>query len=107
VTRIDTDVSRVVNDLSAPEHGVQVLAASSGRQDSLENPAWGNGAFTKAVVEGLNGLADQQPKDGAITFNKLDRFVGVEVRRLTSGRQTPVALTPRGGQTKSLLALVP
>jgi WD40 repeat protein len=106
-TRLDRDVSRVVNDLSAPEHGVQVLASSSGRQDSLENPAWGNGAFTKALVEGLAGLADVQPRDGSVTFVKLDRFVGVEVRRLTSGRQTPVALTPRGGQLKSLLALVP
>jgi uncharacterized caspase-like protein len=84
-----------VNELAAAENGVVVFAASTGRQLSQENPAWGNGAFTKAVVEGLNGKADFQ-KSGKITHKGLDYYVSERVKELTKGTQSPVSIAPQG-----------
>ena len=49
------ELRRMANSLAAPENGVIVFASSSGRQESLEKDEWGNGAFTKALVEGIDG----------------------------------------------------
>jgi len=62
---------------------------------SEENDAWGNGAFTRAVVDGLRGKADLQ-KTGRVTFKSLDLYVSDAVSRLTDGRQTPVTISPIG-----------
>ena len=72
--------------------GVIVFSASYGRQASLESVLWGNGAFTKALVEGLYGRADYR-KEGIVTHKGLDYFVSNEVKKLTSGMQTPVTLS--------------
>ena len=67
------DIDKVVNDLASAENGVVVFASSTGRQYSLENQRWGNGAFTKALVESLSGKADYRGK-GVITINMLDLY---------------------------------
>jgi WD40 repeat protein len=87
------DINRIVNDLTAAENGVVVFASSTGRQYSLENSEWNNGAFTKALVEGLNGKADYT-KDGAITINELDTWVADRVKQLTKNQQTPTTTKP-------------
>lgn len=87
------DVTSVVNELATAENGVVVFAASTGKQYSLEDAAWGNGAFTKAVVEGLGGLADYQD-DGSISINELDLYLSERVKELTGGRQTPTTTKP-------------
>jgi Caspase domain/WD domain, G-beta repeat len=89
------DLSGVINDLAGTENGVVVFSSSTGRQYSYENPAWNNGAFTLALVEGLNGAAAQA--DGPrITHKMLDYYVSDRVKRLTEGRQTPVTQAPGG-----------
>jgi len=87
------DINAVVNDLSAAENGVVVFASSTGNQYSLENPAWGNGAFTKALVEGLSGQADFT-KDGHISINEMDLYLSERVKKLTGGQQTPTTSKP-------------
>ncbi len=89
------ELARMANDLAAAENGVVVFASSSGKQLSEENDAWGNGAFTKAVLAGLSGEADLT-RTGRITFKGLDFYVSEEVRKLTEGRQTPVTISPIG-----------
>ena len=89
------ELARMANDLAAAENGVVVFASSSGKQLSEENDAWGNGAFTKAVLAGLSGEADLT-QTGRITFKGLDFYVSEEVRKLTDGRQTPVTISPIG-----------
>lgn len=89
------ELARMANDLAAAENGVVVFASSSGKQLSEENDAWGNGAFTKAVLSGLSGKADLT-RTGRITFKGLDFYVSEEVRKLTEGRQTPVTISPIG-----------
>jgi len=92
---LNNDVNAFVNDLSSAENDVVVFTASTGRQSSLEDPAWGNGAFTKAVVEGISGSADFQ-KSGQITLKGLDFYVSGRVKDLTGGRQSPMSITPSG-----------
>jgi hypothetical protein len=89
------ELSRMANTLASAENGVVVFAASSGRQESEEKAAWGNGAFTKVLVEGLRGRADLN-RTGRITFKGLDFYVSEEVRQLTQERQTPVTIIPVG-----------
>ncbi len=91
--RAVADINAVVNDLSAAENGVVVFASSTGKQYSLENAEWGNGAFTKALVEGLSGKADYTG-DGTITINQLDLYLSERVKRLTGNQQTPTTTKP-------------
>ena len=56
---------------------------------------WGNGAFTKAVVEGLSGKADYH-KNGRITVNMLELYIAERVKELTGGQQTPATTKPGG-----------
>lgn len=92
---LNDDVTSVVNELSSTDNGVVVFSSSTARQYSLESPEWGNGAFTKALVEGLSGQADLGGT-GRITFKMLDLYVSERVKALTDGRQSPVTQAPGG-----------
>lgn len=87
------DITAAVNELSSAENGAVVFSSSTGRQYSLEDAAWGNGAFTKALVEGLSGKADLTGK-GRITVNMLDVFISERVKEITKGKQTPTTVKP-------------
>ena len=84
-----------VSELASAENGVIVFSSSTGKQLSQENESWGNGAFTKAVVEGLSGKADFS-KNGKITQKGLDYYVTERVKELTHGQQSPVSISPSG-----------
>jgi uncharacterized caspase-like protein len=87
------DVNRLVNDLASTEHGIVVFAASTGEQVAFESPLWGNGAFTKAVIEGLGGEAAYRGRP-YISAGMLDVYVSERVKELTAGGQTPVSAKP-------------
>lgn len=87
------DISGIVNELASAENGAVVFASSTGKQYSLEDPVWNNGAFTKALVEGISGKADYTGK-GKITINMLDLYLSERVKELTKGRQTPTTTKP-------------
>jgi WD40 repeat protein len=99
------DLARLANELASPENGVIVFASSTGRQLSLESREWGNGAFTRAIVAGLNGGADLMGR-GRVTFQGLGYYVSAEVEKLTGGRQTPVVIAPPPGLPDFTLALL-
>ncbi len=88
------DVTSIANELSSAENGAVVFASSTGRQFSLERPEWNNGAFTKALVEGLGGRADYTRK-GKISINMLDLYLSERVKELTQGQQTPTTTKPQ------------
>ncbi len=88
------DITAVVNELTSAESGAVVFASSTGKQFSLEDLAWGNGAFTKALVEGLSGKADYTGK-GTISINMLDLYLSERVKELTGGKQTPTTTKPQ------------
>lgn len=85
--------ARLANSLSAPENSVTVFAAATDRQESLERLDWGNGAFTKVLVQGLAGAARLQAIS-AVTTRSLSPYVREGVMALTGGRQSPVAAIP-------------
>jgi WD40 repeat protein len=84
-------VSAVINELASAENGAVVFSSTTGRQYALENVEWGNGAFTKGVVEGIRGKADYK-STGRITVNMLDLYVSERVKELTKGQQTPTTV---------------
>lgn len=77
--------------------GTVVLASSTGREASLEDEKFrgGHGAFTAALLDGLEGKADAATgqSDGYISLLELTSYVSREVPKLTSGAQHPI--TPR------------
>jgi hypothetical protein len=87
------DMTAVVNELSSSENGAVVFSSSTGSQYSLEDGTWNNGAFTKAMVEGLSGKADYGGS-GRITVNMLDLYISERVKELTGGKQTPTTMKP-------------
>jgi uncharacterized caspase-like protein len=97
-TRGGVDINSVVNEFTRSERGVVMFTASTGKQLSQENSAWGNGAFTKAVIEALGlpgkkALADYRG-DGKITTSALDLYVSERVKTLTGGAQSPIMIRP-------------
>ncbi len=85
------DINAVASDLAAAENGVVVFTSSTGNQFSLEDEAWRNGAFTKALVEGLNGQADLI-SDDADHHRRTSRCTlpdRVKAAKLTRTQQTP------------------
>lgn len=101
---LNNEIARLANTLAAAENGVIVFSSSTGRQESIEQVSWGNGAFTKALLDGLRGGADFR-KEGVVTHHGLSYFLGREVRRLTKGRQTPVTAVPLGVVDYPVVAL--
>jgi hypothetical protein len=89
------DSKLMVNRLSSAQNGVIVFSSSDGTQESLEDRAWNNGAFTKEIITGLKGKADFHAQ-GQVTHKGLDLFVSHEVKKLTKGLQTPVTIVPMG-----------
>ena len=86
-------VDEFVRELTSSEVGVVVMAASTGRQPSVESAAWGHGAFTKAVLDALSGKGDYNG-DRVIHLKELDLAVTEGVKNLTKGEQKPVTYTP-------------
>ena len=91
--RAPSDISAVINELASAENGAVVFSSATGRQYALENTEWGNGAFTKGLVEGISGKADYRGT-GRITVNMLDLYISERVKDLTRGEQTPSTVKP-------------
>ena len=88
------DVDKFANELKAAENGIVVFASSTGTQLSQEKDEWNNGAFTKALVEGLRGAA-ARPGVPAISISDLEGYVSRRVKDLTAGNQRPVMAMPK------------
>ena len=66
---------------------VTVLTSSEAGQLSREDPAWGNGAFTEALLDALR-LADDD-RNGLISVTELINYLATHVPRITGNKQTP------------------
>jgi WD40 repeat protein len=92
--RKQVDNTEALRELSSDEYGVVILAASTGREFSLEHPDWEHGAFTKALVEALGqGQADYS-NDGTVNLRELDMYVADRVEELTDNQQHPTTQKP-------------
>jgi uncharacterized caspase-like protein len=86
-------VDKFANDLRTAQNGIVVFTSSTGNELSLERDEWMNGAFTKAVVEGLRGAA-AQPQAPVVMISDLEGYVSRRVRDLTGGNQKPMVAKP-------------
>jgi len=93
-TDTQPDVDKFANELKAAENGIVIFASSTGKQLSLERDEWNNGAFTKALVEGMRGAA-ARPGLPAISISDLNGYVSQRVNQLTGGQQRPVMAIPQ------------
>jgi uncharacterized caspase-like protein len=92
-SRGSIDLDAVIKDFSDTPRGVVGFFSSQGKELWLERTEWGNGAFTKALVEGLGGKADVLD-NGRITLSGLDLYIVGRVKQLTAGAQHPVMIRP-------------
>ena len=67
---------------------ITVLTSSSKDELSREDPQWGNGAFTKIVLEALSSKADAN-RNGLISISELTGYLTRHVPGLTDGAQHP------------------
>ncbi len=85
---------------------VMVFSASRGLELSWEMSELQHGAFTFAVLRGLEGAADLVP-DGQITISELQAFVATTVKQLTDDRQHPHIPLMRDFDPDAVLIHVP
>jgi hypothetical protein len=57
--------------------GVTVIAASRRDQEAIELPSLGHGLFTYVVLKGLEGDADDAPRDGTVTAHEIVQYAQV------------------------------
>jgi hypothetical protein len=88
------DINFEISKLNAVKKGLTVFASSRGEEQSYEDPQWKNGAFTKAIIQGLTlGRADAD-KNHIVTLHELHSFVSKEVativKKVKNRAQNPV-----------------
>ena len=88
------DMTDALRELIHAESGVVVMTASTGKENSQEHPEWGHGAFTKALIEGLEGKADYDGNH-TVDVKEIDLFISKRVKELTSGGQHPTTEIPK------------
>jgi len=83
-----------------------IIASSKKEESSYEDPAWGNGAFTKAIIDGLqDGTADGHiiqengnhtigKKDGNITVKELFSYLSKNVPTMVADKKNGAVQTP-------------
>jgi hypothetical protein len=98
-------VSKAIADLAEAQPGVTTLSSSSSTEKSYEDAAWGNGAFTKAILEAFanTSLSDEEgsfqadaDNDGIIRLGELYTFLRRRVPDLvkTTLPNAPTSQTP-------------
>lgn len=98
------NMHQVSNALGDRSNGAMIFASSLGRQTSQESAEWGNGAFTKALLEGLRGRADRDLK-GRVYADELAVYIRNRVGELTNHAQTPVRVKPDAEPEMVLVSL--
>jgi len=79
------DINALVNKLASTS-GAFIFSSCMSRESSFENSTWKHGAFTLALMEGLNGKALISGKN-KITVKSLDLYISERVLELTKYRQ--------------------
>lgn len=89
------DVDRAANELADAGVGVIVFASTTEGAFARGLDNIKQGAFTKAVLEGIEvGNADFS-KDFYVSVSELEKYVSDRVKELTKGEQKPVTTKPK------------
>jgi hypothetical protein len=94
-----------IGDEATPGAATSLVIAATGPNElSTEDTSLGHGVFTRVLLNGLAGEADED-KDGHVTGDELGRYLVREVPSIArgfGGNQTPV-ITQKAGGTAILL----
>ena len=83
-------INGLINLLTSTVRGAGSITftSSTGKEFSLEDQSWGNGAFTKALIEGINGAASVD-EEKEITYTSLSLYISRRVKKITNDKQHP------------------
>ncbi len=88
------DINRASRELKAIKKGLAIFASSSNTEESHEDIAWQNGAFTETLIKGLTDGAADANKNGIVTLFELEKYVAAEVppmvKRVKNKEQHPI-----------------
>ncbi len=87
------DTAALNNGLQRLNASIFSLTASRDREISREDEVFGggHGVFTWYVYQGMQGAADNSPRDGEVTADELAEYVHTQVREATGGKQNPTS----------------
>jgi uncharacterized caspase-like protein len=77
-----SDINFEINKLNSITKGLTVFASSRGEEQSYEDAAWGNGAFTESIIRGLRGGKADADGNRIISLHELYDFVSRDVATL-------------------------
>jgi uncharacterized caspase-like protein len=89
VGRNDVDMVGFLNQLHEPGSGLIVFAAATAREPAIQLADEHHGAFTIALLRGLEGQADYL-HSGSIDTAELNLYLAQKVRGLTEDKQHPI-----------------
>lgn len=89
------------DDPAASEAPLVILASARANQEARESTMWENGAFTKSLIEGLSGHAENGT--GVVTLRMLAGYLRRRVGQLTEQAQEPVCSVLMGPQDFEIL----
>jgi hypothetical protein len=90
------DIGGFANEIASSENGrIVVFTSATGNQNSEEPPGLKNGAFTKVLLDGMEGRAANEQK--RVTAARLRVVLEEEVPKLTNDRQKPDFIDLGGG----------
>jgi uncharacterized caspase-like protein len=69
--------------------GTVVIASAGGDEYAFESDDWKGGVFTRSLLDGLDGAADED-RDGRIQLGELRRWLPRTVAARTGGQQRPM-----------------
>jgi hypothetical protein len=83
-------------DFSDEQVGAVVFCSSTQREESLEDPKWGHGAFTRAILDMVADKSSDldKPPDGQLNLSEVQFHLSKRVSDLTRGAQHPVVGRP-------------
>jgi uncharacterized caspase-like protein len=88
------DITGAIKSIINSGTGSIIMTASTGRGYSIENKSWGHGAFTKALLEGMEDAKADYNNNQSISIKEMDLYVTDRVKVLTKGKQKPTTIIP-------------
>lgn len=102
---LTTSVSKAVEQFARNEQGMVIMAACRSDGKAQENPDWGHGALTLALLEGINGdwiykkktktKLPEASADGVVNLYELDQYITRRVNEVGGGAQAIVTKPTR------------
>jgi WD40 repeat protein len=88
------DLVGAIKSITSSGTGEIIMTATTANGYSLEDDAWQNGAFTRAFLDGIDGMEADYNQDNTVSIKEIDLFVTMRVKELTDGEQKPTTIMP-------------